>query len=358
MESSSSNSEESELQPESKDMLSLCSIIGEKIIKLEKTLAKRTKENSNLLMKIDNLEYVDMSKALDAGLVNTESSETESRKQDTSSKSRNDIEADDADIRPIYDEELMAEVQLTANNNVFAIGTQYSEQLEFNNEGGIDQNAKQCHDIRQHGQILNETSNKAKLKKEIDAFETINIELEHSVAKLLTENELLNKEKETFKNHYKNLYDSIKITRAKTIEQTTSLITQNAHLKAKIQEKVFAITALKNELRKSKGNSVDTKFAKPSVLGKLVLHPLVNQSVVRQPTTFKSERPKSTKPHFASQVDVNNDLSKPITRHYLPKERESVFAKPHHVIASSDSRNSSKNMPSFSSNDMVHNHYL
>ncbi|GJV79866.1 hypothetical protein Tco_1515736 [Tanacetum coccineum] len=41
----------------------------------------------------------------------------------------------------------------------------------------------------QHGQILNETSNKAKIKKEIEVLETINIELEHSVAKLLTENE-------------------------------------------------------------------------------------------------------------------------------------------------------------------------
>ncbi|GJR03251.1 hypothetical protein Tco_0526235, partial [Tanacetum coccineum] len=34
------------------------------------------------------------------------------------------------------------------------------------------------------------------------------------------------------------------------------------------------------------------------------------------------------------------------------------FAKPDHMIASSSSRNSSKNMPRFSSNDMVHNHYL
>ncbi|GJU88920.1 hypothetical protein Tco_1301343 [Tanacetum coccineum] len=47
-----------------------------------------------------------------------------------------------------------------------------------------------------------------------------------------------------------------------------------------------------------------------------------------------------------------------ITQHYFPKGRESAFAKPDHVIASSESRNSSKNMPRFSSNDMVHNYYL
>nr|GEX34294.1 hypothetical protein [Tanacetum cinerariifolium] len=59
-----------------------------------------------------------------------------------------------------------------------------------------------------------------------------------------------------------------------------------------------------------------------------------------------------------SRVDVNNVLSKLVTTHYLPKEREYAFAKPHHVIAPSESRNSSKNMPRFSSNDMVYNHYL
>ncbi|GJV65580.1 hypothetical protein Tco_1476408 [Tanacetum coccineum] len=65
-----------------------------------------------------------------------------------------------------------------------------------------------------------------------------------------------------------------------------------------------------------------------------------------------------SKQRFASQVNVNKNLSKPVTQHYLPKKTESAFAKPDHMIASSSSRNSSKNMPRFSSNDMVHNHYL
>nr|GEY66088.1 hypothetical protein [Tanacetum cinerariifolium] len=42
----------------------------------------------------------------------------------------------------------------------------------------------------------------------------------------------------------------------------------------------------------------------------------------------------------------------------MAEEREFAVVKSHHVIASSESRNSSKNMPRFSSNDMVHNHYL
>ncbi|GJW67520.1 hypothetical protein Tco_0121944 [Tanacetum coccineum] len=334
---------------------------------------------------------------MDADLVITESSGTKSGKHDTSSRSGYDTYANDADIRPIYDEEPMAEVQLTAKCNIFATRQQHVEQPEFTNEGRVDHDAEQCqvtsplldssidnkttafsnqslefeniflkktvaqfqkvfsrieahcialelkyqnHALKsgQHGQILNEASNKAKMKKEIDAFETINIESKHSVATLLKENE-------TLKKSYKDLYDSIKITRSKTIEQTTSLLANNANLKAQIQEKVFAIAALKNELRKLKGNSVDAKFAKTSVLGKPVLQPLRDQSVVRQPNAIKSERPKISKPRFASQVDVKKDLSKSVTQHYLPKGKESAFAKPNHMIASSSSRNSSKNMP-------------
>nr|GEZ78430.1 hypothetical protein [Tanacetum cinerariifolium] len=93
-------------------------------------------------------------------------------------------------------------------------------------------------------------------------------------------------------------------------------------------------------------------------MGKPMSQPLRNQSVVRQPTAFESERPRITKPRYDSQVDVHNNLSKPVTTHYLPKEREAASAKPHHMIVSSNSRISLKNMTRFSSNDMVHNHYL
>ncbi|GKF19461.1 hypothetical protein Tco_0068099, partial [Tanacetum coccineum] len=76
----------------------------------------------------------------------TESSGTTLKEQDTSSRSGNDAHADDADIRPIYDEEPMAEVHTTADINIFATGQQHTEQPEFNNEGEVDQYAKQCHD--------------------------------------------------------------------------------------------------------------------------------------------------------------------------------------------------------------------
>ncbi|GJX12194.1 hypothetical protein Tco_0202053 [Tanacetum coccineum] len=92
-----------------------------------------------------------------------------------------------------------------------------------------------------HGQIFNETSNKAKIKKEFEVLETINIELEHSVAKLLAKNEKLHMENEHLKQTYKDLYDSIKKTRAQTKDHNDSLIAQinsktveNADLKAQI----------------------------------------------------------------------------------------------------------------------------
>ncbi|GKC30939.1 hypothetical protein Tco_1038233 [Tanacetum coccineum] len=71
-----------------------------------------------------------------------------------------------------------------------------------------------------------------------------------------------------------------------------------------------------------------------------------------------------SKEHDASSRSKNDahaddvDIRPIYDKEPMDEERESAFAKPHHVIASSESRSSSKNMPRCSSNDMVHNHYL
>ncbi|GJV52497.1 hypothetical protein Tco_1448238 [Tanacetum coccineum] len=83
-------------------------------------------------------------KALDASLVVIESSRTDSEVHDESSWSGNDTDVDDVDIRPIYDEEPMADVQSTAECNVFAIGKQHVEKPEIINEGRVDQDVVQC----------------------------------------------------------------------------------------------------------------------------------------------------------------------------------------------------------------------
>ncbi|GJW50669.1 retrovirus-related pol polyprotein from transposon TNT 1-94, partial [Tanacetum coccineum] len=71
---------------------------------------------------------------------------------------------------------------------------------------------------------LRENTNPAKVKKDIDEIEIINIELEHNVAKLLFENEKLHREKEHLKKTYKELYDSIKPLRVHAKEQCDYLI--------------------------------------------------------------------------------------------------------------------------------------
>ncbi|GJS89054.1 hypothetical protein Tco_0771690 [Tanacetum coccineum] len=86
---------------------------------------------------------IDTGKGVNDDLVVTESSGTELEVQDDNSRSRNDTYANDANIRPIYDKEPMAEVQLTAECNIFAIGQQHTEQPKIINEGRVDQYPKQ-----------------------------------------------------------------------------------------------------------------------------------------------------------------------------------------------------------------------
>ncbi|GKC21854.1 hypothetical protein Tco_1024004 [Tanacetum coccineum] len=94
-------------------------------------------------------------------------------------------------------------------------------------------------------------------------LEPINKELENSVAKLLSENERLCNEINHVKRVFKDQFDSIKQTRVRHKEQCDSLINklnlksvENEDLKAQIQDKVFVITSLKNDLRKLKGKKI------------------------------------------------------------------------------------------------------
>ncbi|GKE27875.1 hypothetical protein Tco_1443259, partial [Tanacetum coccineum] len=60
--------------------------------------------------------------------------------------------------------------------------------------------------------------------------------------KALDLNECFRAENEKVKQHYKELYDSIKLTHAKTIEKTTSLLTEIENLKAQIKGKTKCVT--------------------------------------------------------------------------------------------------------------------
>ncbi|GKA61477.1 hypothetical protein Tco_0760884 [Tanacetum coccineum] len=71
-----------------------------------------------LLKHMEQKSKIDTGKAVDNGLVVMESNGTESEVQDDNSRSGNDTDADDADIRPIYDEEPMAEAENGSIHNL------------------------------------------------------------------------------------------------------------------------------------------------------------------------------------------------------------------------------------------------
>ncbi|GKC81810.1 integrase, catalytic region, zinc finger, CCHC-type containing protein [Tanacetum coccineum] len=126
--------------------------------------------------------------------------------------------------------------------------------------------------LKERIKSLSEKDSLEKVKKDINEIETINIELKHSVAKLLSENENLRKEREHLNSIFKSQFDSIGKTSVQSKEYCDSLIAQinaksleNLDLNAQLQEKVFAITTLKNELRKIKEkNVVNTVVSKPN----------------------------------------------------------------------------------------------
>nr|GEU74718.1 hypothetical protein [Tanacetum cinerariifolium] len=106
--------------------------------------------------------------------------------------------------------------------------------------------------LKERIKSLSRNVNEDKVKKNIDEIKTINIELDHMLSKLIAKNEHL-------KQTYKQLYDSIKLTRVRSKEQCDVLINQVnqksveiSHLTANLQEKGLIIAALKDELRKLK----------------------------------------------------------------------------------------------------------
>ncbi|GKD52476.1 hypothetical protein Tco_1281452, partial [Tanacetum coccineum] len=111
--------------------------------------------------------------------------------------------------------------------------------------------------LKERIKSLSGNMDKDKIKQDLEEIETINIELDHRVTKLIAENEHL-------KQTYKQLYDSIKPAR----------------------EKVLVITTLKDELRKLKGKDltnnevthhpsdleINTKPMTPKLLNKRSAH--------------------------------------------------------------------------------------
>ncbi|GKD29044.1 hypothetical protein Tco_1239822 [Tanacetum coccineum] len=183
--------------------------------------------------------------------------------------------------------------------------------------------------LKERIKSLSEKDSVENVNKDIYEIETINIELEH------------------------NQFDSIEKTRAQSKEHYDSLIAQinakslkNSDLNAQLQEKVFAITALKNELRKLKGkNVVNTVVSKPNAtiaLGmfKLDIKPISprlknNRDAHEELLVYVSQTcPNSPKPSgkFVVVTPINKDkrvkFAEPVTSsNNIPKQTDSLKTK-------------------------------
>ncbi|GJX78412.1 hypothetical protein Tco_0326561 [Tanacetum coccineum] len=297
-------------------------------------------------------EKVDMREAVNAGLVVTKSKYRSSN------------------------ENTFAEVQLTALHNILANEQQHTEQSEPNYDTHlletIDSNTtptstNMCHrggEIDQDA-LLNAELLKTKdmvcmevyneLSKRFLQLEKHCISLEISIQQkeesFHSNKPCKNKEYPEFREFFvindlkaqlqakttlicdlKNQIKSVKeaSNEAKVKNDIDSI--ENADLKAQIQEKVFANAALKNELRKLKGNIVDSKFAKASILGKPPLQPTKKPLLVRE--SAAAEPHQSLKIRNNNPVEPKNHTHKPgrqigIGQRFSLNKSSAMHEKPH-----------------------------
>nr|GEW37647.1 hypothetical protein [Tanacetum cinerariifolium] len=141
--------------------------------------------------------------------------------------------------------------------------------------------------LKEHIKTMRENDKEEKVKHEMDEIETINIELEHNVTKLLSKNERLHKEIKHLKKIYKDQFDSFKKTRALSKEHNDSLIAQlnsklmaNADLKIQLQDKID-LEPLAPMLLNNKEAHID--YLKHTQEQADILQGIVKQAKAKQP---------------------------------------------------------------------------
>ncbi|GKB37260.1 hypothetical protein Tco_0882202 [Tanacetum coccineum] len=193
------------------------------------------------------------------------------------------LDAELSKSKQAYNDLLKNHSQLEQHCISLEVLMQLKQEVFLNDESCINQNAVEIQEYFEINDLKARLQDKdktiCKLKDTIKSLrentkeenvnhdkweiEPINKELENSVAKLLSENERLCNEINHVKQVFKDQFDSIKQTRVRHKEQSDSLINklnlksvEIEDLKAQIQDKVFVITSLKNDLRKLKGKEI------------------------------------------------------------------------------------------------------
>ncbi|GKE13700.1 hypothetical protein Tco_1421277, partial [Tanacetum coccineum] len=115
------------------------------------------------------------------------------------------------DIFNVFDKDLLIECETEPS---------FDQLFELNNlKAELQAKETTIKKLKAHVKRVSETSTSESVKKDLDEIDTINIELEHRVIRLIAKNEHL-------KQTYKQLYDSIKPLRVRAKEQTKSLVNQ------------------------------------------------------------------------------------------------------------------------------------
>nr|GEV15253.1 hypothetical protein [Tanacetum cinerariifolium] len=98
-------------------------------------------------------------------------------------------------------------------------------------------------------------------------------------------------------------------------------------LKAQLQDKGISISELKKLVEKLKGNSVDTKFEKSSVIRQPNAFKSQRPSILGKPTIFSDslERKDFSKSKSVIKNNVSNDFSKLVTAQILPPNKKSIL---------------------------------
>nr|GEW85402.1 hypothetical protein [Tanacetum cinerariifolium] len=143
-------------------------------------------------------------------------------------------------------ESLEQKTELSAEQAFWSQNSGNYEEPNLSSSTTIVEVPKELPKVSMRIRSLSGNEKEEKIKRELEEIETINIELDHKVTKLVDENEHL-------KQTYKQLYDLIKSSRVRSKEQCDNLIKQvniksakNSDLNACLQEKVLVITALKD----------------------------------------------------------------------------------------------------------------
>ncbi|GJV81871.1 retrovirus-related pol polyprotein from transposon TNT 1-94 [Tanacetum coccineum] len=153
-----------------------------------------------------------------------------------------DLDAELLKKQNAYNELLKSYLQLEKHCISLELTMQLNQEIFQKDKSSKDTTIRK---LKEHIKSMRGNDKEEKVKQDMDEIKTINIELEHSVAKLLSENELLHKEIEHLKKIYKDQFDSIKRTCVSSREHCDSFVAQlnsksmeNADLKGQMQEKV------------------------------------------------------------------------------------------------------------------------